>query len=65
MQEGVDEDDLDAVSLQEKLANVGMVNDADESDVKAQAKVAVDNSYGARIKQAMDALGVLPVSASR
>jgi len=56
MQEGVDEDDLDAVSLQEKLANVGMVNDADESDVKAQAKVVVDNSYGARIKQAMDAL---------
>ena len=56
MQVGVDEDDLDAISLQERLAKDGIYNEADEDALKALAKESSDTSYGARIIRALDAL---------
>lgn len=56
MQEGVDEDDLDAISLQERLAKEGIYNEEDQGAVQALAADTTDASYAARIKRAIDAL---------
>ena len=56
MQTGVDEDDMDAISLQERLAKDGIYNEADEGALQALAKESSDASYATRITQALDAL---------
>ena len=51
---GLDEDDMDAVSIQEKIANVdGRFEADDESALESVSNQAVETSYGARIKQAL------------
>jgi len=51
---GLDEDDMDAVSIQEKIANVdGRFEADDESALESVSSQSVNNAYGARIKQAL------------
>ena len=51
---GLDEDDMDAISIQEKIANVdGRFEADDESALESVSSQSVDNAYGARIKQAL------------
>ena len=58
MQDGVDEDDLDAISLQERLKKDGIHNESDMNAVAELAKQTADPSYAARIDRALEALQV-------
>jgi len=57
LSDNLDEDDIDAVSIQEKIANVdGRFEADDESALESVSEEAVDRSYGARIKNALEEL---------
>jgi len=57
LSDNLDEDDIDAVSIQEKIANVdGRFEADDESALESVSEEAIDRSYGARIKNALEEL---------
>ena len=59
LQPGMDEDDVDAVSLQERIANVdGRYEAEDEGALKKLAEDKLDSSYKLRIMDALKALKV-------
>lgn len=59
LQENIDEDDLDAVSMQERLANVdGRYDGSDEGALEDLDKDSEKSSYTNRISQALTALKI-------
>jgi hypothetical protein len=57
LSDNLDEDDIDAVTVQEKIANVDGRFEADDEDaLESVSDESVDRSYGTRIKNALEEL---------